>query len=1287
VAHGGRRYRPGLERLEDRLAPAILWDGGVNGDGDDWKVPQNWVGDVLPGPSDDAYISPEFNSIDVIISTNVVVNQVISYARTLGVFDGGSLNIAYDSIVETFAMGDLSTITGSGDLFILQSFQWQGGGRMTGTGKTILGALCTSEWSDGAFSDGVPPVLDRTLENSGHIDYSAGIAESLQFDENGFLNNLADGMIEVTGPGRFTGIAGIDHSIHNAGTFRKTASSTDITIIGSNLPFANSGTVEVQAGTLSLGGGGSATGGFLVSAGAVLHFGSSYVLGPTSSVTGAGTVEFANGTVNVDGPVSVPIMLLKPGATVNLNTDIQIGVYSQNGGTLTGSGDLTVTGNFAITDDGTMSGSGKTILAAGSIGNWLDSTIGAPVLARTLENSGLLTFYYTIALFDNNGVVNNLADGTIIVKGGSDFVALAGGVHAINNAGTFRKHLESTDTATIGSNIPFTNSGTVEVQAGTLSILGGGSASGNFRVSAGAGLIFGSSYDLGPTSSVSGAGTVEFANGTVTVNGSLLVPIMVVELGSTVNLNTDVQVGIYALDGGTLTGTGDVTVSSQFFWSRGTMAGTGETRLLPGASGTVAGFQSKYLGRLLENSGTLTYSGNGLWFEPEGRLHNLSNGIFEITGVQSVFMESAPGAHAINNAGIFRKTASSTDLTTIFWSIPFTNTGTVEVLAGTLKLMGGGSASGSFLVSDGAVLKFDNSYDLSPTSSISGAGTVVFAAGAITVNGSVSVPIVRLNDATLTLNTDIQSAIYEQTYGTLTGAGDVSVGSQSQFIWSGGTMAGTGETRLLPGASGYISGSSTKTLGRLLENSGTLTYADGGLWFNAGGELYNSSNGVFEITGVQSGFHQAEAGDHEIVNFGTFRKTASSTGDSIIYPTIPFTNTGTVQVQAGTLSIHGGGSASGSFQVATGAVLHVSGLPYLLSPTSSINGSGAIHFNSNYTVTVDGSMSVPIVRVFGGTLNLNTDIQPGIYEQTGSTLTGSGDVTVSSQFTWSGGVMAGTGETRLNPGASGTISSFNTKLLARLLQNSGTLTYADNGLWFDPEGRLHNLSNGGVFEITGIQSSFMENAAGAHAIVNGGTFRKTAASNGTTTINPNIPFTNTGTVEVQAGTLSLHGGGSASGSFQVSTGATLELANGTFAFSGTITNQGAFRNAARLFVGGDGGIGTLNIIGNYLQTAAGTLGMDLGFHAQDQYDRLIITGIATLDGKLEVETTSGFVPKMGDSFDIIAYQSHVGCFATINLPELGSGFKLNPVCGDQLFSLRIIRDLQQHQAEPDQLLP
>jgi autotransporter-associated beta strand protein len=48
----GRRLTRRLERLEDRLAPAVAtWDG--DGAGNNWTTAANWVGDVAPQPGDD----------------------------------------------------------------------------------------------------------------------------------------------------------------------------------------------------------------------------------------------------------------------------------------------------------------------------------------------------------------------------------------------------------------------------------------------------------------------------------------------------------------------------------------------------------------------------------------------------------------------------------------------------------------------------------------------------------------------------------------------------------------------------------------------------------------------------------------------------------------------------------------------------------------------------------------------------------------------------------------------------------------------------------------------------------------------------------------------------------------------------------------------------------------------------------------------------------------------------------------------------------------------------------
>lgn len=62
-----------VEQLEDRLAPAVIqWDGGPTGIGTDFNTAANWVGDVVPGPSDDAVIGPAFTG--QVIATNTDTN-------------------------------------------------------------------------------------------------------------------------------------------------------------------------------------------------------------------------------------------------------------------------------------------------------------------------------------------------------------------------------------------------------------------------------------------------------------------------------------------------------------------------------------------------------------------------------------------------------------------------------------------------------------------------------------------------------------------------------------------------------------------------------------------------------------------------------------------------------------------------------------------------------------------------------------------------------------------------------------------------------------------------------------------------------------------------------------------------------------------------------------------------------------------------------------------------------------------------------------------------------------
>jgi hypothetical protein len=73
-------------------------------------------------------------------------------------------------------------------------------------------------------------------------------------------------------------------------------------------------------------------------------------------------------------------------------------------------------------------------------------------------------------------------------------------------------------------------------------------------------------------------------------------------------------------------------------------------------------------------------------------------------------------------------------------------------------------------------------------------------------------------------------------------------------------------------------------------------------------------------------------------------------------------------------------------------------------------------------------------------------------------------------------------------------------------------------------------------------------------------------------------------------------------------------------------------------------VGTLTMEGNFQQNAAGTLNIELGGTAAGQYDRLEVVGGlsgAILDGTLDVSLVNGFMPAVGNTFDVLSAGSIV----------------------------------------------
>lgn len=76
-------------------------------------------------------------------------------------------------------------------------------------------------------------------------------------------------------------------------------------------------------------------------------------------------------------------------------------------------------------------------------------------------------------------------------------------------------------------------------------------------------------------------------------------------------------------------------------------------------------------------------------------------------------------------------------------------------------------------------------------------------------------------------------------------------------------------------------------------------------------------------------------------------------------------------------------------------------------------------------------------------------------------------------------------------------------------------------------------------------------------------------------------------------------------------------------------------------------VGQLAINGTYNQSARGSITFDITGATPGQYDQLNISGHTQLNGLMTVDLIGGFVPQVGNTFDIINFASGSGSFSTV----------------------------------------
>jgi RHS repeat-associated protein len=353
------------------------------------------------------------------------------------------------------------------------------------------------------------------------------------------------------------------------------------------------------------------------------------------------------------------------------------------------------------------------------------------------------------------------------------------------------------------------------------------------------------------------------------------------------------------------------------------------------------------------------------------------------------------------------------------------------------------------------------------------------------------------------------------------------------------------------------------------------------------------------------------------------------------------------------ITLSGGTYAGGAtFNIGQGAVVNLAGAsPVTYGGTLAGTGGGTVALSAG---TLDAAL--------GG---VTLDFSAGMFQWTGGAMsTVLGDVTNT-------GMINLTGDNKKTLSDDGTLDDFGAIIqtgMGNLQLHSGDSALVTT-LQIESGGSYLLESDSGVTN------------GGPSQIVNAGIIQKTQGA-GTSTLNPDGPLNNTGTIEADSGTINLapasitqvSSGALTAGTWNALNGASLQFsANGTItsnqatltlngagaAFVGlgslasnagslaitggaVFTVSGDFANSGTLTVGAGS---TLNVAGNFANSE--TLNVQVGgAPGSGHFSQIIAGGSATLAGAYDLSVVNAYTPAVGQQYTTITFASATGNFTS-----------------------------------------
>jgi hypothetical protein len=467
---------------------------------------------------------------------------------------------------------------------------------------------------------------------------------------------------------------------------------------------------------------------------------------------------------------------------------------------------------------------------------------------------------------------------------------------------------------------------------------------------------------------------------------------------------------------------------------------------------------------------------------------------------------------------------------------------------------------------------------------------------------------------------------------------------------SGGLFSGPGTNRFLGEAEVVGNGSVNFQLGRRIEvgPAATLRWHGNtlvnGNFFRADGTILNQ--GAWRDENAMSTLLGGSFGT-VIRNEGLYTKTGAGTTTIAAR----YDNVGTTQVLAGDLFIMYGGTATGTFDIASAGTLSFGGgsVTHTITPGAKLEGTGRLRVTPSQ-LRMQGS------RSFAGTVFIDT--QGLLTLDAGATLTTAGFLQTSG--TLSSGNLVATGAAGWELGAQshagtsefrGTLSirgdgykTLNDSRVLRVVAGATAVWEGNSdadGNWIGIDA-ASKVRNEGVWEDRNAWSANLHPTSfhGGGRFENIGRYVKL----GTATTNIGVTFDNPGELLVEAGTVRMSYSFANAGIVDVGAGAVLLVEGSSFRNDGRIGGDGTVRTPAggglvnAGVIGPGRSTGVLTLDSDLRSTASAVLEIELGASGADRLD---VLDDATFDGTLRL-VSAGYVPVLGASFVVATFDERLG---------------------------------------------